>query len=923
MGEGSHQGAGGGCRSGLDLPACQFKREPQGASGSPLPAWTNVSSSIPAAPFGGSAVQVVYDASDRYFLAIEPNFPGIERSWVLEAPGWKSVPTPTSMQPREACALVYDAALGAVVLFGGYNQTLLGWLNDTWEYRSGAWTQYLSNASTTPPGRAWAGASYDPTIQKIVMFGGIYVNAIGQTRARNDTWTFSQNGWAAVHTGAAPPGGTIPVSTYDPGSKVVVIFGGDRSDLSPSWETWTFDGTSWRNVSSGPAKSPPASYLAGGVTLTGYGGMIEWGGSSTYSVPTFNSTWTYSAGNWTNLSSVVGHAPPPAFADGIFAADPVDDFALLLVGPGDVWMLGPNIGLILSVTPQSIDVGQNVTIGVRTLSSAAGLTFAYAGLPPGCSTSNTTMLACSPSAAGNYLLRVTATTPSNLSAVGVTWLNVSPRLTISSFAATPNPITLGNATTIEVNVSGGTTPYLFSYPGFPSGCTSNDSPTLVCTPSVFGNLSVQILVADSVGEKATSGFVLQVNQRPTLISFVANPALSEVGLPILFEASVQAGTPPYSFSYSGLPTGCSSMNSPTLACSPTDPGAYNVTVAASDSLGWGVSATTSVQVAPGLRVPNATMTPSETDVGLPISVQITAIGGLSPLHYSASGFPGKCILSTSPSAQCFPDVVGSYHVTLQTSDRLGVTVDVTLNLTVNSPLLAKVGLPNGSVSEVGENTTFDWKAVNGTPPITFAVSASGGAPIPSGCRELLENTTTCYWSKPAVVSLVLTVSDQVGSIATVSQVVTVQPRLSILDFSASPGQPLTAARFVLSVNASGGVEPLSFSYAGLPPGCVNQDTPTLNCSSAQGGTYLVRVSVTDYLRVGENDSLEVVVVPGFLGVSDIDWGFAAGVAIASTFAAIALRNRRRRRATEPPADETRSTESPNEPVEDASESSPE
>ena len=68
---------------------------------------------------------------------------------------------------------------------------------------------------------------------------------------------------------------------------------------------------------------------------------------------------------------------------------------------------------------------------------------------------------------------------------------------------------------------------------------------------------------------------------------------------------------------------------------------------------------------------------------------------------------------------------------------------------------------------------------------------------------------------------------------------------SITSFTATPstvslGQPST-----LSVNASGGVKPYSYSYYGLPPGCRTANSTPIVCTPTVTGTFMIGANVTD------------------------------------------------------------------------------
>ena len=86
--------------------------------------------------------------------------------------------------------MAYDAAEAAVVLFGGFNGS--PYLNDTWTWQNGAWTQVSPPSSPSP--RSDASMAYDRTTHRAVLFGGV-----NNSTFLGDTWT-----WAATRSSWGP-----------------------------------------------------------------------------------------------------------------------------------------------------------------------------------------------------------------------------------------------------------------------------------------------------------------------------------------------------------------------------------------------------------------------------------------------------------------------------------------------------------------------------------------------------------------------------------------------------------------------------------------------------------------------------------------------------------------------------------------------
>jgi hypothetical protein len=92
---------------------------------------------------------------------------------------------------------------------------------------------------------------------------------------------------------------------------------------------------------------------------------------------------------------------------------------------------------------------------------------------------------------------------------------------------------------------------------------------------------------------------------PTVTAFTAWPSpVPENGTTYL-NVTVQGGSSPYSFNYSGLP-GCISIDTPELSCVPTEVGNFTVVVTVTDGANREANATVELQVVHSQNGPAAT-----------------------------------------------------------------------------------------------------------------------------------------------------------------------------------------------------------------------------------------------------------------------------------------------------------------------------
>jgi hypothetical protein len=83
---------------------------------------------------------------------------------------------------RTNSSLAYEARIGKVVLFGGYNYVGGQALNDTWTWNGTTWSQVQT--TYTPQGRYGSAMCYDPYFEGLVLFGGYFTGG----PYTNQTW---------------------------------------------------------------------------------------------------------------------------------------------------------------------------------------------------------------------------------------------------------------------------------------------------------------------------------------------------------------------------------------------------------------------------------------------------------------------------------------------------------------------------------------------------------------------------------------------------------------------------------------------------------------------------------------------------------------------------------------------------------------
>ena len=214
------------------------------------------------------------------------------------AGNWTQESPPASPSARDLHSMVYDAAHGQVVLFGGVfpgnsDPRVSNFLGDTWIWDGTNWNQ--KSPQTSPPARYGFGMAYDSTQSQVVLFGG----ALGFYTNLGDTWVWDGTNWTQKSPQTSPPARGYCLMAYDAAHQQVVLFGGFSSGppfvAGTTWgDTWVWDGTNWTQKS--PQSSPSARTGAAMVYDAAHGQVVLFGGIVAAGL---NDTWVWDGSNWT------------------------------------------------------------------------------------------------------------------------------------------------------------------------------------------------------------------------------------------------------------------------------------------------------------------------------------------------------------------------------------------------------------------------------------------------------------------------------------------------------------------------------------------------------------------------------------------------------------------------------------------------
>ncbi len=507
-------------------------------------------------------------------------------------------------------ALAYDSATGDLFVtnFGSANVSVV----------SGSLNQVVGTVPVgpSPEGVAYDSANFD-----------VYVSS-----ATADNVTVINGGTEATVTSL--PAGSTPVGlVYDPGNGQLYVANAGSHNLS------AFNTLSARNV-------PTNGFLDVGQSLLLEAPLVGPGtGALTLMFDSSNTTGLPCSADPIGSASLsgacVGEAPGTYSVT--FSLTDSEGNSVETSFPVSVY--SDPTATIPTASPGTIDLGQATVFATSASGGRGGFTYAWSGLPTGCVSADAPSLVCTPTVAGSASVSVRVTDNNGFVLTeGPAALVVSDDPSVGTPTASPGAVDVGQSTTLAATLSNpgsGADSYVWN--GLPGGCTSTNGLTLTCMPTAVGTFSIDVSVQDlNLVTELSSAVALVVSPALGPAQVVASASTVSVGGIVVFSASVTGGSGGYSYAWSGLPAGCASSNSGTLACSPTSTTGSPVTVSVkvTDSNGASVTATAASVTVSAAASPtsSSSSSPSTFDwVALVLAVVAIALAAVALLRGGRKG----------------------------------------------------------------------------------------------------------------------------------------------------------------------------------------------------------------------------------------------------------------------------------------------
>ena len=509
----------------------------------------------------------------------------------------------------------------------------------------------------------------------------------------------------------------------------------------------------------------------------------------------------------------------------------------------------------LTITTTSLPGGVAGSAYSATVAATGGtgaLAWSATGLPANLSMDPATgVISGVPAAAGVSSVTVTVTDssgPPAQSASKTFSLTVAPSGVSITTTSLPDGI-VGAPYSATLAAAGGTPPLSWTVVGLPNGLAYNGSTGVISgSPTAAGTSTISITVQDSTSptpQTATKSLPLTV--APALL--ITTTSLPGGTINTAYSANVSAtgGTGAYTWSATGLPNALS-INPTTgqITGTPTAAGSSTVTVTVHDSASptpQTASKTFTLVIASAELVITTASLPGGT-VGVPYTATVSATGGVAPYAWTGSRLPpGLSINAASGQITGVPTDAGTFGATITVTDassqsasqNFTITISITpVSITTTSLPAGTVSVPyNASLSATGGVLPYHWSAVG----------------LPSGLS--IDSNTGQITGTPSTVGVsTVTVTVQDGAspspqTASKTFTLTIASLLPVIDTVSLPGGAV-GTLYNVTLSASGGTTPYSWSAAGLPVGLtIDPSSGQISGTPGAPGTSSVTVTVTD------------------------------------------------------------------------------
>ena len=289
------------------------------------------------------------------------------------------------------------------------------------------------------------------------------------------------------------------------------------------------------------------------------------------------------------------------------AVEVSDSFGYFANSSTMLLVVHPALGLVVVANRSALDTGQSVDFSAATTGGSGGFQYSWTSGPGNYCTPAGPLLSCVARSPGPLAISATVTDLSGARTSGTGSTTVYSDPTVS-LKASRTAGEVGVAVTLVPTATGGLAmpgppggppSYGRTWTGIPANCTDVPPMALECVWSDPGTYLVTVAVFDA-NQFVSSATSVTIEVRPAVSVAVAiDPPSPIAGGSITLRAVIAGGSAPFQITWTGLPSGCHSLDAANVSCAVATPGNFGIGVSVRDALGANASGAASFSVQPG------------------------------------------------------------------------------------------------------------------------------------------------------------------------------------------------------------------------------------------------------------------------------------------------------------------------------------
>jgi len=630
--------------------------------------------------------------------------------------------------------------------------------------------------------------------------------------------------WTALG-GPGPPAMGVRALTYDAHDGYVLMLGQPWN--ATYLQTWSLTQGVWTEICSGTASPPtcpaePPTVYGVGMAYDAHDGYVVLFGGCFCNVPPYtdsNQTWMYANGNWTNISSLTR---PPVGPDSDFAMvyDSEDGYVLRVSSSGvtSTFQNGSwNLSTVGSLGPR----GDAVMFDDPT----DGYVVLYGGADDPLSANSDTLTYVRGVWTDHY--PPGPNVDSEASAVWDPYSGVAVLYGGIGHDTDFSPISGGATTWVYQNASWiNLTEYI---QGAPPACD-------YCVGSLAFDPSTNSTILVGNGNSTSPGNITWVlSTQPLLVGVASNlGSATDLDWNTTLSVLVLGGTLTYSYSWSGLPTGCDAGNTSVVLCYPTGVGTFDVMATVTDRSGTTSTGILALIVNPD-PVLSVMASTNMTDGGLPIAFSGSTAGGTPPYGVGSWSFGDSGQGSGTQVSHTYHGA-GTFQVWFTDLDHVGFRSRVSTTVVILPELETTCRAALAVVDANAQDPLFGTYS-GGYPPYSLGWVISTGATFSGGL-----NLTWVAPSSAGRFNATFWVTDGLAEASQASTWISVNPAL-VVSAAANSSDPQARSPVGFVAAVAGGTPPYTFLWQ-FGDGSSNTSENTTH-SYASPGAVTARLTVID------------------------------------------------------------------------------